>query len=325
MVKVYTKRGDFGETDLFGGMRISKDNKRVECYGTMDEVNSHIGLAYSLLENADMKNVLRQIQKRFFIMGAELASDENGLNKLQERISVADIVFLEKTIDRYQEAVTQRDGFLIPGGTTASAALHVARTVVRRFERLLVTLKKEEAVSDEIVRYANRLSDALFIMAQAEEERSLIQEIKRKVMDKLGMNGVSGSKFSLSIIKKIAEAAEKKAAEIGVPIVFAAVDTGGNLNLLHRMDESLLASIDIAVNKAYTALSLKMPTDELSGPANPGGILYGITATNNSRIVPFGGGYPVYNDRAVIGGIGISGGTVEQDMEIAKHALSILK
>ncbi len=324
MGKVYTRRGDFGETDLYGGARISKDHKRVECYGTMDEVNAHIGLAYSLLENADMKIVLRQIQKRLFVIGAELASDENGLNQLKERITDADVVFLEKTIDRYQANVTPRDGFLIPGGTIASAALHVSRTAARRFERLLVGLKKEEAVREEVVQYANRLSDTLFIMAQAEEERVLIQEIKRKVMDKLKMNGISCLDFSLTIIKRIAEAAERKAAEMGVPIVFAVVDAGGNLILLHRMEDSLLASIDIAANKAYTALSLKMPTNELSGPANPGGSLYGITTTNSSRIVSFGGGYPVFKDGAVIGGIGVSGGTVEQDMEIARHALSIL-
>lgn len=324
MRKVYTKRGDSGETDLFGGARISKDHMRVECYGTLDEVNSHIGLAYALLINADMKTVLRQIQKRLFVLGTELASGENGMNQLRERISEADVIFLEESIDRYQATVTPRDNFLIPGGTTASAELHVARTVARRFERLLVGLKKKEDISDEIVKYANRLSDTLFIMAQAEEESALIREIKRKVMDKLKMNETSCLEFSLSILKRIAEAAERKAAEMGVPIVFAAVDKGGNLILLHRMEESLLASIDIAANKAYTALSLKMPTNELSGPANPGGALYGITATNRSRIVPFGGGYPVFQDGSVIGGIGVSGGTVEQDMEIAKHALSIL-
>lgn len=325
MGKVYTKRGDFGETDLFGGMRVSKDHKRIECCGTMDEVNSHIGLAYSLIENADIKLVLRQIQKRLFVLGAELASDENGRNKLKDRISNKDVVLLEETIDRYQAAVTPRNGFLIPGGTTASAALHVARTVARRFERLLFGLKKEADVSDEIVKFANRLSDTLFIMAQAEEENSLIREIKEKVMGKLRMDGISCSDFSLPIIKTVAEAAERKAVEMGVTMVFAAVDTGGNLILLHRMEESLLASLDIAVNKAYTALSLKMPTDELIEPANPGGALYGITTTNHSRIVALGGGYPVFKDGAVIGGIGVSGGTLEQDMEIAKHALYILK
>ncbi|HWQ78606.1 MAG TPA: cob(I)yrinic acid a,c-diamide adenosyltransferase [Anaerovoracaceae bacterium] len=322
MLKVYTKRGDSGETDLFGGMRISKDDCRVECYGTMDEVNSNIGLAYSLLKDEDMKAALRQVQKRLFVMGAELASDEKGRSKLRDRISSADVDSLEGLIDRYQAMVTPRDGFLIPGGTMASAALHVARTVTRRFERHLIRMKKEAPVSDEIIRYANRMSDALFILAQAEEERALIQKIKERVMGKLKINDCAD--FSLSVLKKLAEAAEQKAAEMGVPIVFAAADQGGNLALLHRMEDSLLVSIDIAINKAYTSVALKMPTDELYKLAVPGGSLYGITTTNDSRIIAFGGGFPVFRDGAVIGAIGVSGGTVEQDMEIARHALSIL-
>lgn len=324
MLKVYTKKGDFGETDLYGGTRVSKGDCRVDCYGTMDEVNANIGLAYSLLKDEDMKAALRQVQKRLFVMGAELASDDNGRSKLKDRISDADAGFLEEFIDRYQAMVIPRDGFLIPGGDTASAALHVARTVARRFERHLIRMKTEVPVSDEIIRYANRMSDALFILAQAEEERALIREIKERVMGKLKVNEVNCDYFSLPVMKRMAEAAEQKALETGVPVVFAAADAGGNLALLHRMENALIASIDIAANKAYTSVAVKMSTDQLYELAVPGGSLYGITTSNNSRIIAFGGGYPVLKDGAVIGGIGVSGGTVEQDMVIAQYALSLL-
>jgi len=326
MVKVYTKRGDFGETDLYGGTRISKDDERVACYGTLDEVNSSIGLAYSLLKDDELRIVLRQIQLRLFVMGAELASDENGSSKLKDRISFRDITFLEETIDRYQEEVIPRTGFIVPGGTASSAALHVARTVARRLERQLVGLKRERYISDEVLKFANRLSDTLFVMAQADEEKALITEIKEKVLNRLGIK-MSKKQMDLSLAdcRKMAEAAEKKALEIGIPVVFAAVDAGGNLLLLHRMDDSLLASIDIAADKAYTALALKMPTDQLNFAANPGGALYGITTTNRSRIIAFGGGYPVVNGKMFLGGIGVSGGTVEQDMEIARFALNSLE
>jgi len=326
MVRLYTKRGDSGETDLLGGVRISKDDCRVDCYGTMDEVNANIGLAYSLLKDGDMKSALRQIQTRLFAMGAELAcADGESRSRLKDRISDADVNFLEALIDRYQASVIPRDGFLIPGGNAASAALHVARTVARRFERHLIRLNREAPVSGEILKYANRLSDALFILAQAEEERALIQDIKERVMGKLKVNEINCTDFSLPVIKKMTEAAEQKAAEIGVPIVFAAVDRGGNLVLLHRMEDSLLASIDIAINKAYTSVALKMSTDELYKHAVPGGSLYGITTTNDSRIVAFGGGFPVLKDGVIIGGIGVSGGSVEEDMEIARHALRVLE
>lgn len=325
MLRLYTRRGDTGETDLLGGVRTSKDDCRVDCYGTMDETNASIGLAYSLIKDRDMKSALRQIQTRLFVMGAELAcADDGSRSRLKDRISGADVDFLEALIDRYQATVIPRDGFLIPGGNAASAALHVARTVARRFERHLIRLNREAPVSDEILRYANRLSDALFILAQAEEERAYIEDIKERVMGKLKTNDINGTDFSLSVVKKMAEAAEQKAAEIGVPIVFAAADRGGNLLLLHRMEDSLLASIDIAINKAYTSVALKMPTDDLYKLAVPGGSLYGITTTNDSRIVAFGGGFPVFRDGTVIGGIGVSGGTVEEDMEIARYALGVL-
>jgi uncharacterized protein GlcG (DUF336 family) len=120
----------------------------------------------------------------------------------------------------------------------------------------------------------------------------------------------------------MAEAAEAKAAEMGVPVVFAAVDAGGNLILLHRMPDSLLGSIDIATNKAYTSAAFKLPTSALRESSTPTGELHGIQNTNQGRVVVFGGGLPVFVDHAIAGGIGVSGGTVEEDVTIITHALS---
>lgn len=127
--------------------------------------------------------------------------------------------------------------------------------------------------------------------------------------------------FDLATMKKMAEAAEKKAAEIKVPMVFAVVDDGGNLVYFERMPGALLASIDIAQNKAFSAVSLKMPTSELAKHSQPGASLYGVHTTNNGRIVIFGGGYPFYVGDEIVGGIGVSGGSVEEDMSVATAAL----
>lgn len=317
---VYTKKGDKGETGLYGGTRIPKNNLRVECYGTIDEVVSNIGSAYSLIKDEELRQVLRHIQKRLFSVGAELASDENGIKKLSGRISEDDVVYLENTIDRYQSILSPQKGFIIPGGTAASAVLHVARTVTRRAERNLVSLKKEQDVSDSIIKFINRLSDTLFILARVEEEGSFIQVVKNKVLEKI-IEHKTNIEFDLELSKKMADMAEKKALEMKLPIVFSVVDKSGNLMLLHRMNDSLIASIDISMNKAFTAVSLKMSTDKLAPLALPGGHLYGIQNTNNNRIIVFGGGYPLEHNGEVIGGIGVSGGTVEQDMEIALYSL----
>ena len=127
--------------------------------------------------------------------------------------------------------------------------------------------------------------------------------------------------MSLESLKKMAEYAEEKATEMGVPIVFSAVDAGANLVLLHKMEDALLASIKISWDKAYTSCTLKAPTCVLADLTVPGGGLYGLQNLCDGRLVVFGGGYPIMDDGKVIGAIGVSGGTAEEDMAIATYAI----
>ena len=122
--------------------------------------------------------------------------------------------------------------------------------------------------------------------------------------------------------KKMIAAAEKKAVEIGVPMVIAVVDAGGNLVAQERMDNALLASVSIALNKAYTAVALKMSTDQAAAVAQPGQMLYGINTTDNCRIVVFGGGFPLWENGVLVGGIGVSGGSVDEDMAVAQAGIA---
>ncbi len=123
----------------------------------------------------------------------------------------------------------------------------------------------------------------------------------------------------------MAAAAEAKATELGVPIVFAGVDAGGNLMLLHRMSDSLLGSIDIAIGKAFTSAAFKLPTSALKDASTPSGELHGIQNSNDGRVVVFGGGLPVFVDGRIAGGIGVSGGTVDEDVCIVTHAISAVQ
>lgn len=131
-------------------------------------------------------------------------------------------------------------------------------------------------------------------------------------------------KMGLEAALRMIEAAQKKAREIGVPMVVAVVDEGGNLVALHRMDGALLVSVNIAWNKAYTAVALKLPTHELARLAQPGQPLFGIEHADGGRIVIFGGGVPVVHEGQVIGAIGVSGGSVEQDLECAEEGRKAL-
>jgi uncharacterized protein GlcG (DUF336 family) len=132
-------------------------------------------------------------------------------------------------------------------------------------------------------------------------------------------------KMNLDLALELIAAAREKAKEIGVPMVIAVVDAGGNLTALQRMDDALLVSIDIAANKAYTAVAVKLATHELATVAQSGQPLFGIHNTDGGRIVIFGGGMPIRHNNEIIGGIGVSGGSVEQDMECASAGLDRLK
>lgn len=327
MANLYTKTGDKGLTGLVGGSRVSKGSLKVECYGTVDEANSMLGLAYTQSSRSYIRESIRAIQKRLFSLGAELASDASGEAALKDKISDEDVSFLEQIVDKCTETTGKQTHFVIPGVNPASAALHVARTIVRRAERNIVALADQERVREVLLRYVNRLSDAIYALARLEEDLAQQDELREKVKalveEKMTEQGDQMPPFCLKTILRMAERAREKAEEMGVPIVFSAVDSGGNLLLLQRMEGALLASVEISAGKAYTANALKMPTHELGALAEPGGPLYGIESSNPGKIVLFGGGFPYVIHGQVVGGIGVSGGTVEEDMAIARYALNL--
>lgn len=331
MANIYTKTGDKGTTGLYGGSRVDKDSMNVDVYGTIDEAISALGVAYAQTESPDIREYINHIQKRMFQAGAEFASDEKGLEMLKDKIGEADIKYLEDIVDQSTKVNGLMREFVVPGVNPSSAALHVARTVVRRAERKITTLAREIPVRDELRKYINRLSDACFAMARLEESRAQQQEIKelkevvRKVvketMGGAGNKGECKMDMSLKSLKKMAEFVEEKANEIGVPMVFSAVDEGGNLLYFQRMEGSLLISVKVSQDKAYTACALKCPTSALADVTKPGDSLWSLHNSGDGRIVCFGGGYPIEVDGKIIGAIGVSGGTAEEDMAVATYAL----
>ena len=171
-MKIYTKTGDAGETGLFGGGRTSKDSPRVAAYGEVDELNAALGLARALEPQEFADALLQRIQRDLFTIGAELATpDPDKLQKALSRTSAAigesDIAALEDAIDGHQSRLEPLKNFILPGGAPKAAALHLARTVCRRAERAVVALSRHEQISPAILRYLNRLSDLLFVLARA--------------------------------------------------------------------------------------------------------------------------------------------------------------
>ena len=384
MPNVYTRTGDKGDTGLFGGSRVPKQSLRVEAYGTVDEANAALGAAKAMLPAGQWRRRVHDVQQRLFVLAAELASDPEGAAILANKINTGDITDLEHLIDDCLAVTGPQREFVVPGRDDRSGAFHQARTVVRRAERRVLTLAETEPVRPELIKYLNRLSDAVYSLARLaetwrdEEIERIVRDAVAKVLgtpskqvepdreeraarvettpskpvepdrvegavrvettpskpvepdhEPLGERSAPAPfrgrtparRFDLAAAKRIAERAEARSAELGVPVVIAAADAGGNLMLLHRVEGALLASIEIAINKAWSAVAFQAPTATLGPLASGDGPLPGLADTNSGRVVLFGGGVPVHVDGELAGAIGISGGTAEQDVDIATCAL----
>lgn len=169
-MKIYTKGGDRGETGLFGGERVAKSSIRIEAYGTIDELNSFIGLAITELRSDEVKELLNTIQNQLFTVGSDLATPENEKNKKYDipRVPKDFIENAEGQIDKFEEKLEPLKNFILPGGSKAASILNICRTVCRRAERRVVLLKATEQVGENIIIFLNRLSDLLFVLARYE-------------------------------------------------------------------------------------------------------------------------------------------------------------
>ncbi|HSX57705.1 MAG TPA: cob(I)yrinic acid a,c-diamide adenosyltransferase [Candidatus Saccharimonadales bacterium] len=166
MPKIYTKTGDSGETSLFGGKRVKKSDPRIEAIGSVDEINSTLGICASETQNSEIKTLVHQIQNKLFEIGAELANPEGvGEHSQKMILQDSDVEFLEKQIDHYQSDLPAMNQFILPGGTRSASYFHLARSVTRRTERYLTQL---ENTNPAIQKYLNRLSDLFFVLARAE-------------------------------------------------------------------------------------------------------------------------------------------------------------
>jgi cob(I)alamin adenosyltransferase len=168
--RIYTKRGDAGETSLVGGQRVSKDATRIEAYGTVDELNAFVGLAaVSCAQDsrlAPLAAILGRVQHELFNLGSILATEPADVHPNQPRVTGAEIAQLEHEIDSMNAQLPALRSFVLPGGTRLNAELHVARTVCRRVERLVVAMAHQEPVPPEVIPYLNRLSDAMFVWSR---------------------------------------------------------------------------------------------------------------------------------------------------------------
>ena len=354
-MNIYSKNGDKGTTNLVHTKNVSKSDDRVQLVGDMDELNSYLGLVKTMLQDAEAVQTVEKIQSILLVITDGVADPFNREYKVDDDRTE----FLEAEIERLNGLIPQGKQSKLPGQCRLSAEIDVARSVARRAERTLAAVSVKFGADNGAKKYMNRLADYLYTLAryadaqngekavtkvdkpaeivsdgakvsEKDEVRTMTENqnptgtvneaVIQEVLKRMGIQG----RITLASAKRLIEKIEQEAERRGKKAVIAVCGPDGNPIAVHVMDGAFLVSFDVATKKAYTAVAVKMSTKELSILAQPGGTFYGVDKMDGGRIVIFGGGVPLKVGDTIIGGLGISGGTGEEDHSLAEYGLSVL-
>lgn len=307
MARLYTRGGDAGQTSLWDGTRVPKTDTRIKLNGAIDEAQSAMGLARSLAPEVLTARIEKLQQEMVTLMAHVVRGKKEA--------TPPDPSHLEVEIDDLEARYPHQARFITPGASSCGAALHMARSIVRRGERLALALLLEGQIDERAYQYMNRLSDLLYGLALAADTESLVQRITKNIVGGESPNGV----MSLDSARILIGRAREEAETIGIPMVITVCNAEGDLIALERMDNSLRISLDLAPKKARTAARVRIATDELAALVQPGASLYGLAS--DPELCCFGGGIPLVRDGETLGAIGVSGGTVEEDVQVARAAV----
>lgn len=336
-VKFYTGQGDKGLTALTPASQVSKADERIAAVGSVEEIVSALGTVKTATPCPIFRGKLERIQKTLRTLSLGLRDPRSG----KFVFSTEEIAFLESDMDDMLTHVTP-DALkeTLPGGNKQSAFLDVAHTTTRRAERDVIAMDRRYAVPPAFKQYLNRLSDYLLVAARYSDylfEKSEAQApapavapvaasnptatdaVVAEVLARLGGPKV----LDLEKAKAVITAVEARAKEQGKHAVIAVCNPEGNPIAVHVMDGAFLVSYEVAVKKAYTSVAVKMSTMELSALCQPGGTFYGLQALD--KVITFGGGIPLYHDGVIVGGLGVSGGTGEEDHDLALYGAAVFQ
>lgn len=311
---IYTKKGDFGKADVLAKKRLDKYDEIFDGLGKLDQLNTDIGILKSHLQDQKLIADLANIQQFLIEYSGALAGFFKDKKEYSNKVA-----WLESAIDENENYYIKVDYFILPGESKEGALADRARVTAREAERAIVKFVHENHLETWALSYINRLSDYLYSVARRLDFRRNVQQIIGKDTQEYQ---VTEAKMTLDIAKYYAYRARQMAEELGVSIVVAIVESSGRPILIEAMDQSFLVSFDLARKKAFTASALKMPTEELKKLTAQGAMFEGLETMVEEELVPMGGGYPIYVKDLLIGAIGISGGTVKQDSDIAKQTVT---
>lgn len=346
MREITTKNGDGGMTELVGKKNVPKSDLRIQLLGDLDELTSYVGLVKSKIKEDAIVSALEQIQNHLLTVMAGVAEPTTVKHRLSETV----LQDLEEEMAHVSEMVKLPEGFVLSGKNTLSAELDVTRAVARRAERSLSSVTVKFGTDRIAKKYLNRLSDYFYLLARYAESVDLAKEtldssvshapaveeqpvvpvdvnkaVVIEVMKRLSEQVVLPSKLNLDTAKALIERVEAYAKEQNLNAVIAVCGADGNPIAVHVMDNAFLVSFDVAMKKAYTSASVKMSTMDLSKLIQPGATFQGLDKLQGDKMVFFGGGVPLMRNGMMLGALGVSGGTGEEDDAIAQYGLKVFE
>ena len=347
-MEMFTGSGDRGMTSLKRDRNVSKAVDRIQAIGEIEDLITHIGMIKLHADDVSLKADLEKIQRNLLVCIEGISDPYHKDNKISEE----EVKILTEKMENLKASYPMTAWEPLPGGCEASLRIDMARSVARRAERWLTSSDKKYGGQPVRKQYMNLLSNYLYALARYTDhveskkpaqpavavqpvvtvpakpvnEKVPVAELTKEIVIQEVLKRIQTmDRVTLDIAKKLIEKIEGYAVSVGKKAVVAVCGPDGNPIAVHVMDGAFLVSFDVAVKKAYTAVSVKMSTMELGKLVQPGQTFSGLEQIEKDKLVFFGGGVPLFAGDKLVGGLGISGGTGEEDHDIAEYALSVFE
>ena len=347
-MEMFTGSGDRGMTSLKRDRNVSKADDRIQAIGEIEDLITHIGMIKLHADDVSLKADLEKIQRNLLVCIEGISDPYHKDNKISEE----EVKILTEKMENLKASYPMTAWEPLPGGCEASLRIDMARSVARRAERWLTSSDKKYGGQPVRKQYMNLLSNYLYALARYTDhveskktaqpavavqpvvtvpakpvnEKVPVAELTKEIVIQEVLKRIQTmDRVTLDIAKKLIEKIEGYAVSVGKKAVVAVCGPDGNPIAVHVMDGAFLVSFDVAVKKAYTAVSVKMSTMELGKLVQPGQTFSGLEQIEKDKLVFFGGGVPLFAGDKLVGGLGISGGTGEEDHDIAEYALSVFE
>ena len=300
LIKSFIEKSDFDENIILNTDINTSLEKSI--FNHIDEAINLIKKLDKFIDNQDFSNILKELSKKFLLI-----KDKKNVSFETKNI--------ENCILKYSNILSLNDEYKTPEENEEVLIAYLLYIIIKKIQRRILLLSKSRRIKLELINFINKSRDFLHIVYKFIQEKVMVKYVMELVSEKLSSIDMDNN-LSLEKARKIIRAGERKAKEMNIAAVFAVVNPEGNLIIEERMDNAILVSVEVAYKKAYTAAALKLNTQDLTALVQPGAMFYGLQS--DPKYIVFGGGMLLKVDGKIVGAVGVSGGSAQEDMEIAK-------